>query len=115
MRMSKKLKDSLPDQDDAKPEVAKAANPPGRTLYVCASKFSKPFMTRAAQDFQAGKVQAAMQIILPDGQTIAAGPTYETSESPDLIKMIKTGIISASIFGKLQRKGGKSCPVPKAT
>ncbi|MGB5101040.1 MAG: hypothetical protein WBN94_10650, partial [Methanothrix sp.] len=69
------------------------------------SKFSKPFMAQAAQDFRAGKVKAAMQMQLPDGQIITAGPTYGTRMSPEMLQMIKSGVLQASNFGKLAKKG----------
>lgn len=88
--------------------------PPGKVIFVCGSKFSKQFALRAAEDFQAKRVDGAGQIVLPDGQIISAGPTYETTMSPSLIQMIKDGILQASNFGKL--KGGKKpCPAHKAT
>ena len=76
----------------------------GRTVFVSGSKFSKPFMLQAAQDFQAGKVKGAAQIRLPDGQTITAGPTYETTMSPELMQLIKAGVLQASTFGKMARR-----------
>lgn len=79
--------------------------PAGRTVFVCCSKFSKPFMAQAAQDFRAGKVKAAMQMQLPDGQIITAGPTYETRMSPEMLQMIKSGVLQASNFGKLAKRG----------
>ena len=81
--------------------------PPGKVIFVCGSKFSKSFVHRAAMDFQARRVEEAGQIVLPDGQIIQAGPTYETTMSPALIQMIKDGVLQASNFGKL--KGGKLC------
>ena len=81
--------------------------PPGKVIFVCGSKFSKSFVHQAAKDFQAGKVEKAGQIVLPDGQIITAGPTYETTMSSALIQMVKDGILQASNFGKL--KGGKLC------
>jgi hypothetical protein len=99
--MSKKL--------ERKPE------PAGRTVYVCGSKFSKSFTGRAAEDFRAGKVNEAGQIVLPDGQIIRAGPTYETMTSPALLQLIKDGTLQASIFGKLAKRGGKTCPEQKDT
>jgi hypothetical protein len=83
------------------------SEPAGKIVFVCGSKFSKPFAHQAAEDFQAGKVKDAGQIVLPDGQIISAGPTYETTTSPSLIQMIKDGVLQASNFGKL--KGGKLC------
>ena len=94
---------------------------PGKTVFVCGSKFSKSFALRAAADFRSGEINAdhtaailpdgreirAGQIVLPDGQIIQAGPTYETTMSPALIQMVKDGILQASNFGKL--KGGKLC------
>jgi hypothetical protein len=77
---------------------------PGRVVYVTGSKFSKPFMAQAAQDYQAGKVKEAMQIMLPDGQTITAGPTYESHMSLALMQMIKKGVLQASNFGKLAKR-----------
>lgn len=98
----------------SKKSTSPAPEPPGKTVFVCCSKFSTAFARRAAQDFQAGKVEKAGQIVLPDGQIIDAGPTYETTMSPALIQMVKDGILQASNFGKL--KGGKkSCPAHKAT
>ena len=89
-------------------------DPPGKVIFVCGSKFSKQFALRAAEDFQAKRVDGAGQIVLPDGQIIQAGPTYETTMSPALIQMVKDGILQASNFGKL--KGGKKpCPAHKAT
>lgn len=89
-------------------------DPPGKVIFVCGSKFSKQFALRAAEDFQAKRVDGAGQIVLPDGQIISAGPTYETTMSPSLIQMVKDGILQASNFGKL--KGGKKpCPAHKAT
>jgi hypothetical protein len=96
----------------SKKSTSTEPKPPGKIVFVCCSKFSTAFARRAAQDFQAGKVEKAGQIVLPDGQIIDAGPTYETTTSPSLIQMIKDGILFASNFGKL--KGGKSCQ-PKAT
>ena len=90
------------------------SEPAGKIVFVSCSKFSKQFARRAAQDFQAGKVEKAGQIVLPDGQIIDAGPTYETTTSPALIQMIKDGVLQASNFGKL--KGGKKpCQAHKAT
>lgn len=89
-------------------------DPPGKVIFVCGSKFSKSFVHQAAKDFQARRVEEAGQIVLPDGQIIQAGPTYETTMSPALIQMVKDGILQASNFGKL--KGGKKpCPAHKAT
>ena len=90
--------------DPPTPEIAQP-EPPGKTVFVCGSKFSKAFTIQAAQDFRAGRVEGAGQIVLPDGQIIQAGPTYETTMSPALIQMVKDGILQASNFGKL--KGGK--------
>ena len=87
-------------QEDPQPE------PPGQTVFVCASKFSKAFSLQAAHDFKAGKVEKAGQILLPDGQIIAAGPTYETIMSSDLIQMVKSGVLQASTFGKTNRAKG---------
>ena len=75
----------------------------GRAIYVCGSKFSRPFMLQAAQDFQAGKVKGAAQIRLPDGQTITAGPNYETRMGPELMQLIKKGVLQASTFGKFAK------------
>lgn len=96
----------------SKKSTSPVAEPPGKVIFVCGSKFSKSFVHQAAKDFQAGRVEEAGQIVLPDGQIIQAGPTYETTMSPSLIQMIKDGILQASNFGKL--KGGKPCPVQKA-
>jgi hypothetical protein len=98
----------------SKKSTSPVHEPPGKIVFVSCSKFSKQFALRAAQDFQAGKVEKAGQIVLPDGQIIDAGPTYETTTSPSLIQMVKDGILQASNFGKL--KGGKKpCPAHKAT
>jgi hypothetical protein len=75
--------------------------PVGRTVFVCASKFSKSFSLKAAEDFQAGKVKGSGEILLPDGKTIKAGPTYETTMSAELLQMIMSGVLQASVFGKL--------------
>jgi hypothetical protein len=83
-----------------------SSEPPGRIVYVSGSKFSHPFRTQAARDFQAGKVKEAMQIQLPDGQIITSGPTYETHMCEALLKMIKGGIVQASNFGKLAKRRG---------
>lgn len=88
--------------------------PAGKTVFVCCSKFSKAFSGAACMAFKKGLVKGAGQIVLPDGQIITAGPTYETHISPDLIEMIKAGVLQASIFGKMNG-GKKVCPVPKAT
>jgi hypothetical protein len=77
---------------------------PGRVVYVTGSKFSKSFVAQAAQDYQAGKVKGAMQIMLPDGQIITAGPTYESHMGPTLMQMIKRGVVQASNFGKLAKR-----------
>lgn len=88
------------------PETAHAnTEPPGKTIFVCASKFSKAFSVHAALAFKKGLVENAGQIVLPDGQIITAGPTYETTTSPGLLELIRAGALQASIFGKL--KGGK--------
>jgi hypothetical protein len=87
--------------------------PPGKTVFVCASKFSKAFTAHAALAFKKGLVKSASQIVLPDGQVITAGPTYETTMSTDLIELIKAGVLQASAFGKL--KGGKTCLERKDT
>lgn len=76
--------------------------PSERTVYVCGSKFSKSFLRQAALDYQKGVVGSAGQIMLPDGQVIQAGPTYETKLSPQLLQMIKRGILQASSFGRLR-------------
>ena len=76
----------------------------GRAVFVSGSKFSKPFMLQASQDFRAGKVKGAAQIRLPDGQTITAGPTYETRMSPELMQLIKAGVLQASTFGKSAKR-----------
>jgi hypothetical protein len=105
----------------SKKSTSPASEPPGKVIFVCGSKFSKQFALRAAADFRSGEINAdhtvailpdgreikAGQIVLPDGQIIDAGPTYETITSPALIQMIKDGVLQASKFGKL--KGGKSC------
>ena len=82
----------------------KPQEPPGRVVYVTGSKFSKTFTAQAAQDYQSQKVKEAMQIVLPDGQIITAGPTYETNMSPDLMQLIKRGVVQASNFGKLAKR-----------
>lgn len=83
--------------------MSRKSKPPERSVYVSGSKFSRPFMQRAALDFKAGKVKGAGQIMLPDGQVIQAGPTYETTLSPGLLQMIRQGILQASSFGRLRR------------
>ena len=90
-----------------KKSTSTESEPAGKIVFVCGSKFSKQFALRAAEDFQAKRVDGAGQIVLPDGQIIQAGPTYETTTSPSLIQMVKDGILQASNFGKL--KGGKLC------
>jgi hypothetical protein len=77
---------------------------PLKTVFVSCSKFSKAFSTHAALAFKKGLVKSAGQIVLPDGQVIKAGPTYETTMSPDLLQMIREGAIQASIFGKLKER-----------
>ena len=110
----------------SKKSTSPVPEPPGKTVFVCGSKFSKQFALRAAADFRSGEINAdhtvailpdgreikAGQIVLPDGQIIDAGPTYETTMGPSLIQMIKDGVLQASNFGKL--KGGKPCPAQKA-
>ena len=96
--MSKKV--TLPETVQANTE------PPTGTVFVCASKFSKTFSMHAALAFKKGLVKDAGQIVLPDGQMITAGPTYETATSPDLIGLIRAGVLQVSVFGKL--KGGKN-------
>ena len=86
-------------------EKTKPPESPGRVVYVSGSKFSHPFRVQAAKDFQAGLVKDAMQIQLPDGQIITAGPTYETHISADLLQLIKIGVLQASNFGKLAKRG----------
>ncbi|MFA5410131.1 MAG: hypothetical protein WC343_15255 [Bacilli bacterium] len=95
-----------------KKSTSTESEPAGKIVFVCGSKFSKQFALRAAEDFQAKRVDGAGQIVLPDGQIIQAGPTYETTTSPSLIQMVKDGILQASNFGKL--KGGKLCQAQKA-
>ena len=102
-----KIPPAPPIQEGTQPE------PPGKTVFVCGSKFSKAFSLQAAQDFRAGRVKGAGQIVLPDGQIIKAGPTYETTTSPGLMEMLKAGVLQASIFGKLSKGGGKVCPEQK--
>jgi hypothetical protein len=79
---------------------ASLAEPPGKTVFVCGSKFSKGFALRAAEDFKKGLVRASGQVILPDGQVIKAGPAYETTMSLGLMQMIRDSVLQASIFGK---------------
>jgi hypothetical protein len=58
-------------------------------------------------------VEKAGQILLPDGQIIAAGPTYETIMSSDLIQMVKSGVLQASTFGKMKGlRRGSQLPHP---
>jgi hypothetical protein len=76
--------------------------PPGKTVFVWASKFSKAFTFQAAQAFKKGLVKGPGQIVLPDGQVITAGPTYETTMNSDLVQMIRAGVLQASAFGKLK-------------
>lgn len=92
---------------------AQRSGQPGRVVFVCASKFSKAFSSQAAKDFQSGKVQNAGQILLPDGQIITAGPTYETTMSSELLQMVKDGALQASTFGKLLSRRGKPCQQPR--
>lgn len=84
--------------------MSRKSKPPERAIYVSGSKFSKAFMQQAAQDLRTGRVKDVGQIILPDGQVIQAGPTYETCLSPGLLQMIKNGILQASTFGKLAKR-----------
>lgn len=70
-------------------------------VYVFAPKHSKSFKKLAAKQFLDGIVTKKGCILLPDGQTIAAGATIKTLMKPELKKMFIQGSLLA---GKAPRK-----------
>jgi len=73
----------------------------GIQIYVFAPKHSKSFRKLAAVQFQAGKVDKAGTVLLPDGQTIRAGVTVKTEMLPELKVMLRDGVFLA---GKAPRR-----------
>lgn len=70
-------------------------------VYVFAPKHSKSFKKLAAKQFSDGTVSKKGCILLPDGQTIAAGATIKTLMKPDLKRLFIQGALLA---GKAPRK-----------
>lgn len=73
----------------------------GIKVFIFAPKHSKSFRKLAAQQFQAGLVDASGSVKVADGQVIRAGATIKTEMTPALKVMLRDGVFLA---GKAPRR-----------